>query len=103
MKESKVIEVRVHTDVLQPQHRNEGKSKPKAFIPEKWPACVLILDCETTTDQSQALLFGTFLYCRFHGNLYQPVLEGSFYADDLDDGNKSVLVDYCRANNLRPR
>ena len=102
MNDPKVIEVRVHTEVVESQHRETNRSRLENLVPEKWSDRVLILDCETTTDQSQALLFGTFLYCRLQGNLYQPVLEGSFYADDLDDRSIAVLVDYCLANKLRP-
>ena len=102
MNQSKVIEVRVHTEVFGSEH-SIPKSKPEFVMAlDKWSERVLILDCETTTDQSQALLFGSFLYCRFKHGQYLPVLEGIFYADDLDSRSIKILKDYCSANGLRP-
>ena len=75
--ETKILEVRVHTGILKSPNRKPTSAKPRIPVPEKWSERVLILDCETTTDQSQALLFGSFLYCRAKGNHYFPVLEGT--------------------------
>lgn len=102
MKKSKVNELRVHTEILKSPGSKLTTPESQRLIPEKWPERVLVLDCETTTDQSQALLFGSFLYCRATGNRYCPVLEGAFYADDLVAVSVKVLEDYCRANKLRP-
>jgi hypothetical protein len=102
MKKAKVIEVRVHTEVLESPDRNEGKSKPQASISEKWPERVLIVDFESTTDQSQALIFGTILYCRAKGNRFYPILEQIVYADDLDIDSGTIIEGYCLTNKLRP-
>jgi hypothetical protein len=99
MIDSKIIEVRAHTQILESRERNHLKRE--MLMPEKWPERTLILDCETTTDQRQTLLFGTFMYCRAMRRDYST-LEGIFYADDLDDQSIYVLESYCRHNNLRP-
>ena len=102
MKEHKIVEVRVHTEILESEDLVHEKKPDLPLALDKWPERILILDCETTTDQSQALLFGSFLYCRFKGDHYYPVLEGCFYADDLDQRSIQILKDYCRANGLQP-
>jgi len=102
VKNPKVVEVRVHTEVLGSKEESVQKNKQEFPLAlDKWPERVLILDCETTTDQRQALLFGTFLYCRFKDGQYHPVLEGTFYADDLDNRSITVIKDYCRSQDLR--
>ena len=99
----KTIEVRVHTEVRKSQGRSERNSKWQEPVREKWPHSALILDCETTTDQRQTLLFGTFLYCRGPRNHYATVLESIFYADDLDsEVSVSLIEKYCRENSLQP-
>jgi DNA polymerase III epsilon subunit-like protein len=49
-----------------------------------WPAHVLILDTETTTDPTQRLIFGSYRFCRWSDDGALWVLEeGLFYADEL--------------------
>lgn len=101
MKDPKVIELRVHTEVLKSAEPIQKSDMEFRLALDKWPGRALILDCETTTDQSQALLFGTFLYCRLKAGHYYPVIEGTFYADDLEATSIKILKDYCRAKKLR--
>jgi hypothetical protein len=100
LKEHKIVEVRVHIEILQSKEMVPEKKPDFTLTLDKWPEGILILDCETTTDQSQALLFGSFLYCQFKGDYYYPVLEGIFYADDLNQHSIEILKDHCRAKDL---
>jgi hypothetical protein len=100
--DTKVVEVRAHTKVIGKAESVQKTIAEFALAPDKWPERALILDCETTTDQSQALLFGCFVYCRLQNGKYTPVLEGTFYANDLDSGSIAIVKDYCRAQDLRP-
>ena len=100
MKNNKVIEVRVHTEVLKSPDGDDDKNKSRWRNREKWPERVLIVDFETTTDHTQRLLFGTVLYCRAKGNEYCPVFEQIVYTDDLDREAVSIIEDYCRAKCL---
>jgi hypothetical protein len=46
---------------------------------------ILGFDTETTIDETQALLYGCFRYCRVHGTTVTTVAEGMIYADDLPE------------------
>src|SRR5215218_8065212 len=48
---------------------------------------LLVFDTETTIDETQALLFGAFRYCRIDGTTVTTVAEGLIYADDLPESN----------------
>src|SRR4051812_15977232 len=52
---------------------------------EGWPSTVLALDCETTTDATQRLLFGSYRFAKWlpNGKLY-VLQEGLVFADDLE-------------------
>jgi hypothetical protein len=65
------------------------------------PTGLLVLDCETTTDMTQALLFGVWRHYRLHGGQAVLVEEGLFHANDLPathPGAWGVLVEYARTN-----
>ncbi len=85
--EPREIFVRAHT-VAQEKERSERASPPK------WPAEVLVFDCETTTDTLQSLNFGAYRRCKLGPSGYKCVEEGLFYADDLSDACKTVLEPY---------
>ena len=101
MFEGMTILLRAHTEVLkQPTSRRAKlaqsqpaaqKSYTKAAEPT-WPEYALVLDCETTTDSSQALTFGMFRFCRILGNTFLCIEEGVFYADDLQETNPGALT-----------
>lgn len=64
MIDSKIVELRVHTEVLgRTGQKRKRKTSPERNLP-KWPRCALVLDCETTVDERQSLTFGCFHYCR---------------------------------------
>jgi hypothetical protein len=54
-------------------------------VPPKWPDTALIFDTETSTDDTQRLLFGFYRFCRWEdgGARLACLEEGIFYADDL--------------------
>ena len=61
----------------------------------------MVLDCETTTDMTQALLFGVWRHYRLHRRHAVLVEEGLFHANDLPTTNPgawAVLVEYARTN-----
>jgi hypothetical protein len=60
----------------------------------------LAFDCETTDDEVQRLLFGSYRYLRVDHENDRPhcVEEGLFYADDLTDAARQTLVDYASAH-----
>jgi hypothetical protein len=78
-----------------PATRNDGEqAKPagkrqrrRRVDPARRPKAILVVDCETTTDPSQALSFGCYRYYRLEWNPAGPTLtcvaEGLFHADDL--------------------
>ncbi len=111
MNEPKTIDLRVHTEILKlpkgakPARRKSGEPKvidsgATLLEPPRWSRVVLVLDCETTTDQVQQLLFGSYQYCREKGREYVAVQEGIFYADDLDLQSLTILREYCDTNKL---
>jgi hypothetical protein len=65
------------------------------------PTGLLVLDCETTTDMTQALLFGIWRHYRLQGREVVLVEEGLFHANDLhatDPDAWAVLVEFARTN-----
>ena len=60
---------------------------PRRPEPARQPSSVLVFDCETTTDATQALLFGAYRYYRLDWTAAAPALrcleEGLFYDDQL--------------------
>src|SRR5215208_3448442 len=66
----------------QPKRKQGGKGRKSAAMPVRH---VLVFDTETTIDETQALLFGAFRYCRVDGTTVTTVAEGLMYADDLPD------------------
>jgi len=109
--EPKTIDVRVHTEILKlPRGARRGRRKSGEPLtldsrvtqvgPERWTKCVLIIDCETATDTTQELLFGSYQYCRQVGNQYVVVQEGIFFADNLDVEKIGVLRQYCNVQKL---
>ena len=63
------------------------------------PTSVLFFDTETTSDQSQALMFGVWRYCIIDDGGLRCTDEGIFYADDLattDPGGLELLRHYVK-------
>jgi len=80
---------RAWTELADPQ---EPTSKGKGLgDPPKWPEWALIFDTETTTDATQALLFGTYAVARLVGGRYVTPMEGVFHADDLAQARPDEL------------
>ncbi|MCH9016035.1 MAG: hypothetical protein IH877_10160 [Gemmatimonadetes bacterium] len=97
----RVIELRVHTEVLGRAKRRALGKIALSVNSDKWPKRALVLDCETTTDERQSLIFGCYQYCRLNGTGYAMVLEGVFYADELASESVVILRQYCKAHKLQ--
>jgi hypothetical protein len=84
------IYVRAHTVPLK-QGKRKGRYAGKKQL-AKWPQHILVLDCETTTDVCQSLLFGFARLCELteSGN-YECIEEIIFYADDVPERNPKGL------------
>ncbi len=55
-------------------------------LEDRWGDSVLVFDTETTTDETQRLLFGSYRYHRWNSHgLLECVEEGIFYGDDLPE------------------
>jgi hypothetical protein len=76
------IAVRAHVPRTRPVVKREQPNAPRL---------VLVLDTETTTDEAQALTFGSCSVYTAKGKLN---LQGIFYADDLPDADRAVLRAY---------
>jgi hypothetical protein len=74
------VAVRAWTQTCQPRRRRRrlGSRQPRAQH-------ILVFDTETTIDETQALLYGCFRYCRVDGTTVTTVAEGLIYADELPD------------------
>ena len=77
-----------------PTGQRKRRSKKKATRPSttmqnqdgRWADSVLVFDTETTTDEVQRLLFGSYRYCRWdEAHRLVCVEQGIFYADDLPE------------------
>lgn len=97
MKEQSIISLRAHTQILKrPKRRKRAKERGSADKPSRqhvkaaWPS-VLVIDCETTLDECQALTFGSYRYCRLLNGAYVCVQEGFFHADDLQETDPEGL------------
>ena len=79
------IALRVHTEPLEPDEM--APSETRGRTERHQPTRLLVLDCETTTDATQRLLFGWYRYARVRWRGKRPeitvVEEGIFHADDL--------------------
>jgi hypothetical protein len=79
------IAVRAWTPSRKPPRKTTRTATPDSRVPER----LLIIDTETTTDETQRLNFGAYRYCRVtetDGKITLPCLqEGLFYADDLPE------------------
>jgi hypothetical protein len=60
------------------------RGKPRRISPHK-VRHMLGFDIETTIDETQALLYGCFRYCRVDRTTVTTVAEGLIYADDLPE------------------
>jgi len=79
------IAVRVYPDLAKPDlDRAEDGSAPQ-------PDAMLVFDCETRTDEAQALTFGSYRFIA-RGECLE---EGLFYGDDLAPPERRVLEHMC--------
>src|SRR6266536_1993909 len=83
--------------------RAKSAHEPRSGIETiAWPRSVLIFDTETSVDAAQALLFGSYNYCRWQGEKLECLEEGLFYADELPaQAPKEFSVLVCYANSER--
>ena len=98
--DSKIVELRVHTELLDPPKAKRQKPHVSEDAPEKGPARALLIDCETTIDERQSLTFGGYQYCRWTRGRYEPVEKGLFYDDALDPNSLAILQRYATAHSL---
>jgi hypothetical protein len=108
------VAVRAYTEVNMPTRTGarsrsgrRTRSDDQRQVPP-WPTSALIFDTETTADEYQRLLFGSFRYCRWRdtsaGAGLETALEGLFYADDLprsDPEAFAALKEYARTRAIR--
>jgi hypothetical protein len=108
--ERKPIFLRAHTEILKRPKSGRRKatnqdSKPPAELKKssrqpKWPACALVIDCESTRDKRQRLTLACYRFCTADSRgRYTCVEEGLFYPDDLperDPQEMSALQQYAR-------
>lgn len=80
-----------------PEQAGSGKLPNKTTIPQGPSDWTLIFDCETTTDPSQRLWFGTYQF-RKHGELMES---GIFYdANNITAGEYAALKEYAARHGL---
>jgi hypothetical protein len=81
------IALRVHAEPLEAAEAKSPRAAMRRGRGRDRIRHILVLDCETTTDATQRLLFGWYRYARieWHGNRPEitVVEEGVFHADDL--------------------
>ena len=95
--------VRAHTESVDTRQRRPKRGKPataKTGLDSKWPEVALVIDCETTIDERQALTIAAYRYCRLVDDVYTCVEEALIYADDLagDSTSISILESYRRSH-----
>src|SRR5689334_11409483 len=76
--------VRAHTETVDAPQRASRRGKAassKNGLDSKWPETALIIDCETTIDERQALTIAAYRYCRLVDGVYTCVEEGLVFAD----------------------
>jgi hypothetical protein len=84
------IFVRVHTRV-----KNQKRRIAQGKLPTKWARFALVLDCETTIDMRQDLIFLWWRFCELKNDSYVCQQEGAVYADDLDSESVKLIWDYA--------
>lgn len=88
------VAVRAHAIPDRPTSKPPADGKPRR--PRAAPAdatSLLVFDCETLTDATQALTFGCWRYYRQHPVAgWQCVQEGLFHADELGDTDPDGLA-----------
>ena len=103
------IALRAHTVRIElaEQAAKDGKAPPpkrSQRAERRWPQHVLVFDTETTTDASQALIFGSYRVSRWQADgTLLLISEGLFYADALatDDPNAMTELEaYAKARGL---
>jgi hypothetical protein len=95
------IALRAYTQRQAPPTKAEGTTTPPPANPQRrmrrsdprWPKIVLVFDTETTTDETQRLISGSFRTLKWNrsGGL-NLISEGLFYADDLAAWNPAALA-----------
>mgnify|MGYP006281429247 CR=1 FL=1 len=81
--------------------KRKGKKGRNASCDPRWPDSVLVFDTETSTDETQRLLFGAYRYLRWDGQELTCASEGLFYGDDLperDPGAFEALKGYAETH-----
>jgi hypothetical protein len=98
-----IASVRAWTEPAPPARRPRATAtnKRKADRSGRGPLRdLLVLDCETTTDPTQALTFGVWRHCTADRDGQLTMMsEGLFHADDLpttDPAGYNALVEHCR-------
>lgn len=83
------VAIRAHAIPDKPASKPRTGARPPGPRPEQGePTSLLVFDCETLTDATQALTFGCWRYYRLHPTAgWQCAQEGLFYADELADTN----------------
>jgi hypothetical protein len=77
-------------------YTGERKGRQPAGL---WPRRVLVIDAETTIDETQRLTFGSYRYLREgSGGALACVEEGLFYAPDLRAGDLATLRAYAASH-----
>jgi len=65
--------------------KKKGKKGLTVVRDPRWPGSVLAYDTETSTDETQRLLFGVSRYMRWNGQALVTASEAIFYGDDLPE------------------
>ncbi len=65
--------------------KKKGKKGQTVVRDPRWPGSVLAYDTETSTDETQRLLFGVSRYLRWNGQALVTASEAIFYGDDLPE------------------
>lgn len=79
-----------------PVKRKSKKSRVIAgHFSDKWPRRALVFDTETKTTPDQSLTFGVYRLCELVDGHYKTTQEGVFYADDLPEKDRKVLIRYA--------
>jgi hypothetical protein len=97
MSETHDVFLRAHTAV---PNNNKNKKKRGSGAESPWPDRVVVYDCETLTDATLKLTFGAYRICKLVDGHYLCEEEGLFYPDHLSSGQRKVLVQYVKAENV---
>jgi hypothetical protein len=100
--------LRAHTEVLKKGDVMKEKSEIKPRKPDvsvsrsHWAPYALVFDCETSIDECQSLVFGSYRFCKpTAGGIYVCIEEGFFHADDLSESDPeslAILTQYTNTN-----